>query len=67
LFKLDIAPHLPVTVDELSLFLKLLDVDIARPNKSSENSYSCAECGNKGVHLLLVSHGQEAEEDIHHY
>ena len=56
-----------MTVDELSLFLKLLDVDIARPNKPSKNSYSCAECGNKGVHLLLVSHGQEAEEDIHHY
>ena len=67
LFKFDITPHFPVTVDELSFLFKLLNVDIARPNKSCENPYSCAECGNKSVHLLLVCHSQETEEDVHHY
>lgn len=67
MLELDVASNLSVAIDELSFLLELLDVDVSRPNKSSEDPHGRAKSRHKSIELLLVSDCQEAEEYIHHH
>jgi hypothetical protein len=56
-----------MAVDKLSLLLKLLDVDIGRPNNASKDSNSRAKRRNKRTQLFFLSHRLKAKEDVRHH
>ena len=56
-----------MTIYKLSLLFKLLDIDISRPNKGSENPNYSTEAAHIGSDLLLAVFTQIREEYMHDY